>query len=89
MSEFRVLTAKEQKLLSDTLEQANASIVKANAILFGGDTQPVPKVAKPRKARSPKVEAVAAQPEEVIISAKRRGRPPKAAIISDGEPESI
>ena len=72
MSEFRVLTTKEQAKITGLLNTANEALVAANAIVAGEVA------AKPRKAhkpRAPKAAAPKAAPAEAAAP-KRRGRPP-------------
>jgi len=77
MSEFRVLTVKEQASASALLEKATAAIAALAALLSQSDA-PVTK--KPRKPRKAKV--VATAPADTVVAPKRRGRPPKAAVES-------
>lgn len=67
MSEYHVLTTKQQAALADKLTKANAILAEVHAAITG--SAPVAK--KPRKVRAPKAAEEAAP--------KRRGRPPKAA----------
>lgn len=66
MSDFVVLTTKQQKAASALLAKANAAILAINGILSG--EAPAKATRKPRKAKA----ADPAAPK------KRVGRPPKA-----------
>lgn len=69
MTQFRVLTAREQASITKLLEKANAALLGINSLLAGE----VKKTRKPRKAKVAKAKAAPAE------QPKRRGRPPKAA----------
>jgi hypothetical protein len=70
MSEYHVLTTKQQAILADKLTKANALMAEVHAAILGNVPQVVPK--KPRKARTPKAAEPTTPP-----AVKRRGRPPK------------
>lgn len=76
MTQFRVLTAREQASITKLLEKANSALLGINSLLAG-------EVVKTRKVRKAKVakakDAPAAEPT------KRRGRPPKAAAATPEE----
>ena len=69
MTQFRVLTAREQASVTKALEKANNALLLVNAIVSG--EQKVRKTRKPRKAKE-----VAAQPAPT--GKRKPGRPAKA-----------
>lgn len=69
MSDYRVLTAKQQADLAAKLTRANALLAECHAAIVGDQPQVVRRPRKPR----------AAKPATEAPAPKRRGRPPKAA----------